>query len=192
MRHQAKDIPLAIADASDVFNGTVGIGFGNNATAAVRITQNYLSIVVEFAQCLRVREKTAFTMCNWQTEKRSFRTTVSEWRIIYFQARRDHVTDEAERTIPHERAGQETGFAQNLEPVARAEHKLAGMRVTYYGSHYWRKASDSAATKIIPIRKSSRENDRVKIVERCLFVPDIFGLESSDFVNCGDAILIAI
>jgi len=101
MRHQAKDISLAIADAGNVFKGAIGIGFGNNAAAVIRITQDHLSIVVELAQRLRVREKTSFAVCNRQTEKRSFRSTVSERRVIHFQARGDRVTDEAERTIPN-------------------------------------------------------------------------------------------
>jgi hypothetical protein len=131
-------------------------------------------------------------MRNWHPEKRSFWTAVCEWRIIYFHARRDYVTHESEGTIPDERTGQKTGFAQNLKPVARAEHELASVRVIDYCAHNRRKARNSAATKVIAIRESTRQHDRNEIIERRFLVPDIFSAQSVESVNRRQAILIAI
>src|SRR6266496_5487530 len=78
MRHQAEDISLPVADASNVFNRTIRIRFGNNPAFAVRITQNHLRIGVKVAQSFRVREETTFTMCNRHPEKRSFWTVMCE------------------------------------------------------------------------------------------------------------------
>ena len=103
MRHQTEDVSLAIADARDVFNRTIRIGLGDYPAAAVRITQNHLSICIELVQCFRVSKKTAFAVRNRQAKKHSFRATVRERRIIHFHPRSDHVADEPQRTIPHER-----------------------------------------------------------------------------------------
>ena len=192
MRHQAKDISFAIADAGDVFNRTIRIRFGNNPALAVRIAQNHLSIGVEVAQSFCVGEETPFAMGNRQAEKRPFRAAMCEWRIIHFYPRRHHVTHESQRTVPHERTGQKTGLAQNLKPVARAEHELASLRVTDYCVDDRRKARDSAATKVIAIRESARQYDRIKIIKRRLLVPDVFGMQPFETINRPEAILIAI
>src|SRR4029450_6156723 len=103
-----------------------------------------------------------------------------------------HVADELQRTVPHECARQKAGFTQYLEPIARAEHQLALARVADYRSHYGREASNSAATKIIAIRESARQHDRVKIIKRRFLVPDVFGVQPFETINRRDTILIAI
>ena len=192
MRHQPKDISFAIADAGDVFNRTVRIRFGNNPALAVRVAQNHLSIGVEVSQGFCVREEATFAMRNRHVEKRPFREAMRERRIVHFHARRHHVTHEAQRTVPHERTGQETGFAENLEPVARTEHELAGARIANYRLHDWRKTRDGATTQIIAIRESTRQHDGVKIVKRRCLVPDVFRTQAVEIIDPGDAILITI
>src|SRR6266566_1138531 len=127
-------------------------------------------------------------MCNRHPEKRSFWAAMCEWRVIYFHAHRHHVADESQRAVSHERTGQKPGFAQNLKPVARAEHELASMRVTDYCAHNGRKARNSAATKVIAIRESTRQHNRVEIIERRFLVPDIFSVQSVESVNRRQAI----
>jgi len=192
MRHQAEDISRPVADAGNVFNRTIRIRFGNNPAVAIRIAQDYLPIGVKVAQSFRVREETTFAMCNWKTEKRPFRAAMCEWRVIYFHTHCHHVADESQRAVSHERTGQKPGFAQNLKPVARAEHELASVRITDYRAHNGRKARNSAATKVIAIRESTRQHDRIEIIERRFLVPDIFSAQSVESVNRRQAILIAI
>ena len=81
---------------------------------------------------------------------------MGEQRIIHFHTCGNHVAYEPQRAVPHQSAWQETGFTQNLEPVARAEHKFAGARVADHCFHDRGKPSDRAATKIITICESSR------------------------------------
>jgi len=199
VRHQPKDISFAIADAGDVFNRTVRIRFGNNPALAVRVAQNHLSIGVEVSQGFCVREEATFAMRNRHVEKRplreamrSFWAASCEWEIIHVHTRSDHVTHKSQRAVPHERTGQETGFAENLEPVARTEHELAGARIADYRSHDWRKTRDGATTQIIAIRESTRQNDGVKIVKRRCLVPDVFRTHAVEIIDPRDAILITI
>ena len=159
---------------------------------SVRIAQDYLPIGVKVAQSFRVSEETTFAMRNWEAEKRPFRAAMREWRVIYFHAHRRHVADESQRTVSHERTRQKTGFAQDLKPVARAEHQFASARIANHCAHNGRKARNSAATKVIAIRESTRQHNRVEIIERRFLVPDIFSAQSVESVNRRQAILIAI
>src|SRR4030095_3770805 len=104
MRHQAKYVSLAIADARDVLNGTIRIRFGNNPPVPVGIAPNHLPISVKLPQRLRVREETAFAMGDWHAEKRAFWAAVCEWRVIHFHSHCHHVAHESQRTISHEGA----------------------------------------------------------------------------------------
>jgi phosphoribosylformylglycinamidine synthase len=62
----------------------------------VRVAQDHLFVVVQLTQRLRISKKTALSVCHRQAQKCSFRTAVCEWRIIYLNARSDHVTNKAE------------------------------------------------------------------------------------------------
>ena len=70
MRHQSKNIAFTIANAGDVFNRTVRICFRDDATLAIRVAQNDLSIFVQFAQRLRIGIETTFAMCDGQPQRR--------------------------------------------------------------------------------------------------------------------------
>ena len=96
MRHQPENIPFAIANSRDVFDRAIWICFENDLALVVRIAQNHLFIGVQLTQRLRVSKKTAFTVRHWHAQKRTFRTAVGEGRIIYLNARNDHVTDKSE------------------------------------------------------------------------------------------------
>ena len=96
MGHQTENIPFAVANPRNVLNRAIWIRFGNNPALVVRVAQNYLFIGLQLTQRLRISKKTAFTVCHRKAQKCSFRTAVGEWRIIYLNARSDHVTHKPE------------------------------------------------------------------------------------------------
>ena len=96
MRHQTENIPFAVANPGNIFDRAIWICFGNGLALAVCVAQDHLFVGAQFTQRLRVSKKTAFAVRHGQVQKCSFRTTVSEWRIIYLNARSDHVTNKAE------------------------------------------------------------------------------------------------
>ena len=109
-------------------------------------------------------------------QERPFSATVGERRIIHLHARDNHVAHEPQRAIAHECAGQKTGFAQDLEAIACAQHEFTRARVADHCFHHRRKASDSAAPKIIAIRKTARQHDGIKVVKRRFLVPHVLGM----------------
>jgi hypothetical protein len=80
-----------------------------------------LPALVQLSQRGSIREKTALTMGDGQTQKRSLRATVGKWRIGDFNPRRHHLANKVERTIPNQGTGEQTDFAKNLKPVANAD-----------------------------------------------------------------------
>lgn len=96
MRHQTENIPFAVANPRDVFDRAIWICFGNDLALVVRVTQNHLFVGVQFTQRLRVSKKAAFSVCYRQAQKCSFRAAMGEWRILYFDARSNHVTNKPE------------------------------------------------------------------------------------------------
>jgi hypothetical protein len=96
MRHQTENIPLEVANPRDVFDRAIWICVGNDSPLFICVAQNHLFIGIQFTQRLRVRKKAAFTVRHGQAQKCSFRTVVGERRIIYLNARSDHITNKPE------------------------------------------------------------------------------------------------
>ena len=51
---------------------------------------------------------------------------------------------------------------------------------------------DGAAAKVIAIRKSAGQDDRIKIIERSFLVPDVFRLQPVEPINRCETILVAV
>jgi hypothetical protein len=113
-------------------------------------------------------------------------------RIRNFNPQRDKITNKSQRPISDERTGKQAGFAQDLEPVASAEHKLAGSRIADHRPHDGRETRDRTAPEIIAVGKTARQNNRVVLAKGRFFVPDKIGLQTFDAVDSGDTILVAI
>ncbi len=128
MRHQTENISFAVADAGDVFDRAIGIRTQNDPPLTVRIAQNHLLVGVQFAQRFRVGEEAAFPVRYRQAEKRPFWAAVGERRIVHFHSGDNHVAHEAQRAIADQCPWQQAGLAQNLKPVACAEHEFARAR----------------------------------------------------------------
>jgi hypothetical protein len=192
MRHQPENIPFAVANPRNVFDRAIWICFGNGLAPVVRVTQNHLFIGVQLMQRLRVGKKTAFTMRHGQAQKCAFRTAVRKWRVIYLNARSDHVTNKPKRAVSHQRARQKTGFTQDLKPVARPEHELAGARVANHCFHYGRKPRDGSTAKVVAVCESAGQHDGIEIIERSFLVPNVFGLQAIKPINRPDTVLVAI
>jgi hypothetical protein len=77
--------------------------------------------------------------------------------------------------IAHERAGQQVRFAQNLETVADAQHKLAALRCFDDRFHHWRKSRDRSAPQVIPVRETTGQDNQIVLGDGVVLVPDVFG-----------------
>ena len=80
----------------------------------------------------------------------------------------------AQSFIAHHRAGQQPGFAENLETVADAENQAAGTRESIHRFHYRRKARNGAGAQIIAVGEPAGQDDDVAAGEIFGLVPDEF------------------
>ena len=117
---------------------------------------------------------------------------MGERGIRNLNAQGHEIADKSKRAISDQRAWKKAGFAQDLKTVTCSQHKLARARVANHCFHDRREASDRAAAQIVAVGKTARQNNRIVIAQRSLFVPNVIGLEPFDTVNSRDAILVAI
>ena len=82
------------------------------------------------------------------------------------------VADELQATIPQHRAREEAGLQQDLEPVADAEHRPAGVGEGLDRGHHRREPRDRAGPQVVAVREAAGQDDHVSAAERRLLVPD--------------------
>ena len=72
MRHEAENVPIFIANAGDVLQRTVGIGFFGNVPLAVRIPHQDLMVLIQFLDGRVIREIIAFTVSDGDFQDLAF------------------------------------------------------------------------------------------------------------------------
>ena len=83
--------------------------------------------------------------------------------------------------VPHQGAGQESRLAQDLKPVARAEHQSAASGKFGEFLHHRRASRDGPRAEIITIREASRQDDTVDPGEVAVAVPHELDRLAQDF-----------
>ena len=104
----------------------------------------------------------------------------------------DVAANELETAVANERAGEQTGFDQDLKPVAYAEHEAAIAREPAHGLHHGRELGDGAAAQVIAISEAAGQDDGVDVTERSGVVPDEFGRLPEDGGDGVKRVVIAI
>ena len=82
--------------------------------------------------------------------------------------------------VAQQGAGQQTGFHQNLEAVADAEHQAAIRGELLHRLHHRREARDRAAAQIIAVREAAGQNDGIDVAQIDGIVPDELGFLAQD------------
>ena len=99
---------------------------------------------------------------------------------------------ELQRPIMNQRAGQQAGFAQYLEPVADAEHEPAVGDKLLHCLHHRTEPRDGAATEVVAVAESTRHNDGVRVAKRRFLVPDKAGRVAQHVAQRVDCVLVAV
>src|SRR5438270_10618064 len=73
--------------------------------------------------------------------------------------------DEAQSFVAHQRAGEKPGFAKDLKAITNSEHEASGTGEARDGVHYGREAGDCPSAQVVAIRKTARQDDRVKAAD---------------------------
>ena len=84
-----------------------------------------------------------------------------EWRVGPFDPQIDIAADELEGGVAHQHSRQEARLAQDLEPVANAEHEATLRRKGPHRVHDRRAGRDCAATQIVAVGKAARHHREI-------------------------------
>jgi hypothetical protein len=84
-----------------------------------------------------------------------------ERRVGSFDPQMHILADEFQLGIAHQNAGQQPGFAQDLETVADAEHETAIRRMLAHRVHHRGARRDRAAAQIIAIGKPAGHDHEI-------------------------------
>jgi len=75
--------------------------------------------------------------------------------------------------VPHERPGEDLRFAEDLEPIARAQDEPALGHELGQGLDHGRAAGHGARAQVVAVGEAARKNQTIKIVELPVPVPDV-------------------
>ena len=72
--------------------------------------------------------------------------------------------------------GQQARLEQDLEAVADAEHRAAGVGERLHRGHHRREPGDRAGAQVVAVGEPAGQDDDVGRAERGVLVPDEFGV----------------
>ena len=192
VRHEAENIARFVADAGDVFAGAVRIcGIGHGASG-VAVAHEDLVVGVEFGERGVVGEVAALAVRDGDVEDLAFGGGTREARVRGFHAEVLVFADEVEALVAHERAGEESALAEDLEAVADAEDRATGGGEIFHRLHDGRKPRDRAAAQVVAVGKPTGDDDGIEAGERGVLVPHEVGGGAGERVQGEDAILVAV
>src|SRR6187397_3161362 len=120
VRHEPHYVALCVDDARDVVDRAVRV---------VRVVaEDDLPRLLELGQKLGIGEEAALPVLDRDRQSLPDLAMREERRVSALDAELDVAADEGERVVRAQGPGQETGFGEDLEAVADAEHEPAFAR----------------------------------------------------------------
>lgn len=192
MGHEAEDISGFVADAGDVFAGSVGVcGIGRLALG-VAVADEDLVVRVEGGEGGVVGKVAAFPVSDGDIEDLACGGGVGESGIGRFHTDALVFADEVEAFVANEGAGEESALAEDLKAIADAQDGAAGCGEACHRLHDRREAGDGSAAKVVAIGEASGNDDGVEAGERGVFVPDEVGGGTGKVIDSENAVLVAV
>ena len=145
MRHEAKNIPLRIADSRDVIFGPIGVPRFRRASPCVAVAEQDAAIQLKLLQQGLIGEITAFAMGDGKAKNRSRPRRIGERAVMALDPDMNVLANEVQSPIPDQRARQQTAFAENLEAIANSNHQTSVCGEAGHRGHDRRKARDRPA-----------------------------------------------
>ncbi len=84
----------------------------------------------------------------------------------------DLAADEPQREVRQQRAGEEAGLAEDLEAVADAEHRAAGLGELDHLAHHRREASQRTDAQVVAVGEAAGDDDRIDALQIGVAMPE--------------------
>src|ERR1700680_3251914 len=120
VRHQARDVALAVADAGNVVERAIRIARGVICALWSCIAEQNLAILFEIGERCFIGVVVAVIVCDGNFQNLALRSGVGERCIGLLDADEYVAANVAETRIAHHGAGKQAGFEKNLKAVADA------------------------------------------------------------------------
>ena len=159
--HQAGHVAVWVADPRDVEKRTIGVCIVCDLALRGAILPEDLVVRLECGEGGGVGEVTSIAVRDGNAKGFISRYPGCEWRIVGESFQEDLFAAKLERTISHERAGEESRFAKDLEAVADAEYQAALGCKLLNGLHHRAEPGDGATPEVIPVAEAARDDHRV-------------------------------
>jgi hypothetical protein len=187
VRHHAEHISALAADAGDVVERSVRVGFRCDLSLLITVTEDNALLALESGQGLAIAEVVPFHVADRDLEHIAFRTLAGEWRLGGFDAQQHLFADVLETGVTQQCAGQKAALAEDLEAVADAEDETAGLGEALDLLHHGSEFGDGAGAKIVTIGKAARHDDGVTVLKLVRLMPQkcdrLFGKGFDDVVG---------
>lgn len=101
-------------------------------------------------------------MIDRDAEPGAGRDRLRQYRCLGIHPNSHRRTQEAEPSVLLQRAGQQTGFAEHLEPVADAEHRSTLLGERGHRLHDRGEAGEGAGPQVVAVGEPAWQNQRVE------------------------------
>ncbi len=192
MGHEAEDISGFVADAGDVFAGTVGVCGIRGLALGVAVADEDLVVRVEGGKGGVVGKVAAFPVGDGDIEDLAFGGGAGESGIGRFHTDALVFADEVEAFVANEGAGEESALAEDLKAVADAQDGATGCGETFHRLHDLRELGDGSAAEVIAVGEAPGNDDGVEAGERGVLVPDEVGRGAGKVIESENAVLVAV
>ena len=190
--HHAQHVAPLVEDAGDVAQRTVGIGLCGDLTRRGRIAEGDAVFGFQAVQILGGAEVVAFHVADGHLQHVALFQALGEGAVGRFHAQVDLLADVLEAGIAHQSAGQQSGFGQNLEAVADAQHQSAACGKLLHRTHHRREAGDGPGAQVVAVGKAAGNQHGVDALQVLGVVPEKGDGLMSHFGNHVIGVVVAV
>jgi hypothetical protein len=171
MRHHPEYIPARAANSSNIFQRAVGIGFRRDLAGRVAVTEHYLLVALQLAECCLVTEIVAFHVADRDGQNFVFMARTGEGSFGVLNAHLYRFADVLQPDIPHQCSRQQAGLAQDLEAITDSDHQSAAFGEFLNRLHHGRELGYGAGAQVVAISKPAGDDDRVAVLQIMRIMP---------------------
>src|SRR6266446_10802467 len=192
MGHHSQYIASGTADAGDIFERSVGIRLLCDFALRVRVPADDAVVALQFGERRLIAKIIAFHVADGDGQYLALAARVRKRGLVVFDSHLHRFANIFQSDVAHQRSGQQSRLAQNLEAVADAEHQSAAGRELANGFHDRRELGDGAGAKVVAEGEASGDDDGVAVLEVVRVVPqECYGL-LRDLLDGPESIVIAV
>ncbi len=172
MGHHAQHVASGAADAGDIFERSVGIRFPCDFALRVRVAEDDAIVAVQFGERCVIAKIIAFHVADGDGQHFALAARVRERGLVVFDSHLHGLADIFQSDVAHQRSGQQSRLAQNLEAVADAKDQSAAVGEFADGFHHGGELRDGAGAEVVAEGETSGNDDGVAVLEVVRVVPE--------------------